>query len=203
MDMQHLKNTVGSIEMPEDMRQRILVKSRNRLRNMEETTMKHTKKQFRWPAVMAAVLALCVCLPAAGMAMGNAGFFRDVMRGTAVVGTEYENATGEIAVDADFDNGELTVTANLLVPDAFPYRECEELAVGSYRIVTGDGKTVAKCEKSESASKINGRQAVMRIPVEGLSPGDYTLQIDAFIGSKKAEQPLPLKGYWEAAFTVE
>ena len=202
MDMQHLKNTVTSIEMPEEMRQRILVKSRNRLRNLEEKTMKHTKKQVRWSAVMAAVLTLCVCLPAAGMAMGNTGFFRDVMRGTAVVGTEYENATAEIAVDADFNNGDLTVTANLLLPDAFPYRECEELAVGSYRIMTGDGKIVAAGEKSESASKLNG-QAVIRIPVEGLSPGDYTLQVDAFIGSKKAEQPLPLKGYWEAAFTVE
>ena len=202
MDMQRLKNTVASIEMPEEIRQRILVKSKNRLRNLEEKRMKHTKKQVRWPAVMAAVLALCVCLPAAGMAMGNAGFFRDVMRGTAVVGTEYENATGEIAVDADFDHGELIVTANLLVPDAFPYRECEELAVGSYRIMIGDGKIVAEGEKSESASKING-QAVIRIPVEALNPGEYTLQIDAFIGSKKAEQPLPLKGLWECKLTIE
>lgn len=202
MDMQCLKNTITSIEMPEDMWQRISMKSKNRLRNLEEKAMKNKKKQARWPAVIAAVLALCACLPAAGRAMGNTGFFRDIMRGTAVVGTEYEHATAEIAVDADFENGELTVTANLLVPDAFPYRECEELAVGNYRIVAGDGKTVAEGEKSESASKIN-EQAVMRIPVEALGPGDYTVQIDAFIGSKKAEQQLPLKGHWECKLTIE
>lgn len=200
MDMQCLKNTITSIEMPEAMRHRILANSKKRL--MEEIKMNGAKRVPRWPAVIAAVLALCVCLPAAGMAMGNTGFFRDVMRGTAVVGTEYEQATAEIAEDADFENGELTVTANLLVPDAFPYRECEELAVGSHRIMTGDGKTVAEGEKSESASKING-QAVMRIPVETLSPGEYTLQIDAFIGSKKVEQPLTLKGYWECKLTLE
>ena len=129
-------------------------------------------------------------------------YFRDVMRGTAVVGTEYEQATDEIAVDVDFDNGELTVTANFLIPDVFPYRECEELAVGSYRIMNGDGKIVAEGGKSENAAIING-QAIMRILVEALSPGDYTVQIDAFIGSKKAEQPLPMKGHWECALTVE
>ena len=164
--------------------------------------MEKTGSQVRRPVAAAAVLALCICLPMAGVAAGNSGFFRDVMRGTAVVGTEYEQATAEIAVDADFDNGKLTVTANFLIPDAAPYRECEELAVGSYRIMTGNGKIAAEGEKSENAAITNG-QAVMRIPVEALNPGEYTVRIDAFIGSKKADQPLTLKGYWECELTVE
>ena len=164
--------------------------------------MNKSKNWVRQPVAVAAVLAMCICLPFAGVAAGNSGFFRDVMRGTAVVGTEYEQATAEIAVDADFDNGELTVTANFLIPDAAPYCECEELAVGSYRIMTGDGKIAAEGEKSENAAITNG-QAVMRIPVEVLNPGDYIVRIDAFIGSKKADQPLPLKGHWESELTVE
>ncbi|MBQ9843492.1 MAG: hypothetical protein IJO31_05005 [Oscillospiraceae bacterium] len=202
MERTSLKKAVGSIGMPEEMRGRILEKCKMKIvKNEEEKTMKN-RKGFRWQAAMAAVLALCICLPIAGVAAGNSGFFRDVMRGTAVVGTEYVQATDEIAADAAYLNGELRITANFLIPDEFPYRECEELAVGSYRIMTGDGKNVAEGEKSENAAIRNGR-AVMRLPVEELDSGDYTVRIDAFIGSKKAEQPLPLKGFWECSFAVE
>ena len=202
MDMQRLKNTVTSIDMPEDMRQRILVKSRNRLRDPEEKRMKHTKKQVRWPAVMAAVLALCVCLPAAGMAMGNTGFFRDVMRGTAVVGMEYEQATGEIRVTAEYARGRVMVTADFLTPEKMPYSELEALAVGSCRVTDEAGKTVAEFACSD-AVKITAGQAVMVLPVQGLAPGSYTLQIDSFVGSKKADQDLAMKGYWECGFEVK
>ena len=200
MDASSLKKAVESIEMTDAMRQRIAANSKKIL--TEDRNMKKAGSWFRQPVAVAALLALCICLPVAGVAAGNSGFFRDVMRGTAVVGTEYEQATAEIAVDADFDNGELTVTANFLIPDTPPYRECEELAVGSYRIMTGNGKIVAEGGKSENAAIING-YAVMRIPAEALSPGDYTLQIDAFIGSKKADQALPIKGFWECALTIE
>ena len=202
MDMQRLKNTVASIEMPEEIRQRILVKSKNRLRNLEEKRMKHTKKQVRWPVVMAAVLALCVCLPAAGMAMGNTGFFRDVMRGMAVVGTEYEQATAEIRVTAEYAGGRVLVTADFLAPEKMPYSELEVLAVGPCRVANEAGKTVAEYEGGE-ATTIAAGQAVMVLPAQDLAPGSYTLQIDAFVGSKKADQDLAMKGYWEAAFTVE
>lgn len=200
MDASSLKKAVDSIEMTDAMRQRIAVNSKKIL--AEDRNMKKAGNWFRRPMAVTALLALCICLPIAGVAAGNSGYFRDVMRGTAVVGTEYEQATAEIAVDADFDNGELTVTANFLIPDTPPYRECEELAVGSYRIMNGDGKIAAEGEKSENAAITNG-QAVMRIPIEALNPGDYTVRIDAFIGSKKAEQPLPMKGHWECELTVE
>ena len=200
MDMLRLKESVRSIAMPADMRHRIAVNSKKIL--MEDRNMKKAGNWFGRPVAVAAMLVLCICLPIAGVAAGNSGFFRDIMRGTAVVGTEYEQATAEMAVDADFVNGELTVTANFLIPDAIPYRECEELAVGSYRIMTGDGKIAAEGEKSENAAMING-QAVMRIPVEVLGSGVYTIQIDSFISSKKADQPLPLKGYWECELTIE
>lgn len=200
MNVSSLKKAVESIEMTDAMRQRIAANSKKIL--TEDRNMKKTGNWFRRPVAVTALLALCICLPIAGVAADNSGYFRDVMRGTAVVGTEYEQATDEITVDADFDNGELTVTANFLIPDVFPYRECEELAVGSYRIMIGDGKIVAEGGKSENAAIING-QAIMRILVEALCPGDYTVQIDAFVGSKKADQDLIMKGSWEAAFTTE
>lgn len=200
MDMSSLKKSVESIEMPEAMRQRIALNSKKTL--MEDGYMNKSKNWVRRPVAVAAVLAMCICLPFAGVAAGNSGFFRDVMRGTAVVDTEYEQATGEINVTADHVDGELTVTANFLVPDALPYRGCEELAVGSYRIIADNGEIVAEGEKSENAALING-QAIIWIPVEALGSGVYTIQIDSFISSKKADQPLPMKGSWECGFTVE
>jgi len=200
MDMSSLKKSVKSIEMPAAMRHRIAANSKKIL--MEDGNMDKAGNWFRRPVIVAALLVLCICLPVAGVASGNSGFFRDVMRGTAVVDTEYEQATGEINVTADLVDGELTVTANFLVPDALPYRECEELAVGSYRIIADNGEIVAEDEKSENAALING-QAVIRIPVEVLGSGVYTIQIDSFISSKKADQPLPMKGSWECGFTVE
>ena len=200
MDMSSLKKSVESIEMPEAMQHRIAANSKKTL--MEDRNMDKAGNWFRRPVIVAAMLVLCICLPVAGVAAGNSGFFRDVMRGTAVVDTEYEQATGEINVTADLVDGKLTVTANFLVPDALPYRGCEVLAVGSCRIIADNGEIVAEGEKSENTALING-QAVMRIPVEALGSGVYTIQIDSFISSKKADQPLPMKGSWECGFTVE
>ena len=203
MDASSLKKAVEAIEMPDAMRHRITMNSKRILMsNEEDSSMNKARKWFIQPVALAAVLALCICLPIVGMAAGNSGFFRDIMRGTAVIGMEYEQATDEITADAVFVNGELIVTANFLIPDASPYRECEELAVGHYRIMTGDGVIVAEGEESKSAALVNG-QAVMGIPVEALSAGDYFVRIDAFIGSEKAEQPLPMRGFWECVLTVE
>ena len=168
--------------------------------DMEETAMK--KNTIRRPAVMAALLLLCICVPVAGMAVGNTGFFRDIMRGTAVVGTEYVQATGEIRATAEYAAGQITVNASFLSPDKAPFSEIEELAVGSCRITDASGKTVVAYGGSE-AVRITGGQAVLTLPAENLAPGGYILQIESFVGSKKADQPLPMKGTWDCEVTVE
>lgn len=202
MEMEHLKNTVISIEMPEDMRQRILKNCKSRLANRAEDAMKHTKRAVRFPAALAAVLALCICLPVAGLAMGGAGFFRDIMRRTAVVGTEYAQATAEIGVTAEYTTGSIAVQAVFLAPDKAPCTELEALAVGPCRILDTAGKTVAELDGSGAAA-ITGGQAVMALSGKDLEPGSYTLQIDAFVGSKKADQDLIMKGSWECGFTAK
>lgn len=168
--------------------------------NKEETPVKNMK--LRWPLAIAAMLALCICLPVAGMAMGDSGFFRDVIRGTAVVGTEYDHATAEIRVTAEYTAGSIAVQAVFQAPDKAPYTEQDALAVGTCRILDAAGKTVAEFDGSDTAP-ITGAQAVMVLPAKDLEPGNYTLQIDAFVGSKKADQDLPMKGYWECEITVE
>lgn len=201
MEDNSLKKTVGSISMPEEMRRRILVNCKMAMNKKQEGKFVKMKKGFRWPAIVAAVLALCICIPVAGVAAGNSGLFRDVMRGTAVVGTEYVQATGEIRATGEYAGGKMTVKAVFLTPDKVPFSEIEKLAVGSCRIVDGAGRTAAEFDGSEAVAIAAG-QAVMVLPAQELVPGDYVLKIDAFVGSKKAEQDLPLKGSWECAFTV-
>lgn len=167
----------------------------------EETGRKRKHELLRFPAI-AAVLVLCICFPIAGMAAGNSGFFRDIMRGSTVVGLEYEQATGEIAVTAEYSEERVAVKAVLLAPEKAPFSVLEELSAGNCRIVDAEGKTVAEIVGSESAV-VSGGQAILSFPVERLDAGVYVVRIDSFTGSAKAEQPLTMKGFWECGFTVE
>ena len=89
------------IEMPDDMKNRIVSKCKVEL---EEQKMSKRKinKFARRPMVAAASLVLCLCLAGATVLASTGklqGFFKDVKRWDgAVVGTTYEQATDEIAV---------------------------------------------------------------------------------------------------------
>jgi len=47
---------------------------------------------------------------------------------------------------------------------------------------------------------ING-QAAISIKLDDIDSGNYKLVVAAFVGEKKAEQPLNINGSWECAFT--
>ena len=170
---------------------------------MEEKSVKNKKSQMvHFPAI-AAVLALCVCLPIAGMAAGNSGFFRDIMRGSAVIGSEYEQATGEMKVTVmNYAEGKIQVAASFLTPEKAPFCEFEELGVGTCRIVDAEGRAVAEVEGSEFV-KITEGHAVISIPVDPIAAGCYELRIESFIGRSKADQDLAVKGSWSCQFTAE
>ena len=65
--MKDLQKNVQAIRMPEDMQQRLL------------SGFPPEKRRFS-PALIAAVLALCLLLPTGAYAAGKAGFFKDVKR---------------------------------------------------------------------------------------------------------------------------
>ena len=200
MDFLSLKKSVESVEMPDDMRRRILDRSKHILeQNMEEHSMKKTKIRMKRPVAVAAVLVLCLCLPIAGAALSNSGAFKDVTRWDgAVTGTVYENATNEIDIATVADDT-LEVTVKLLVPDSAPYSACEELAIGDYQIMDAAGDVVVEGSNTNSAVVDNGR-AVVYIPLDGIADGAYTLRIQSFVSMKKADQPLPITGFWECNF---
>lgn len=150
----------------------------------------------RLSVLIAAALITTLCCATAFAAVSG-GWFADVKNiFGAVTGTEYHNATEEISVTAEADNGLLTVHVTCLAPKQFPYRELETLRMGEYTIADLSGS------KTDAAPVINGT-VQLTVPIGDLPAGNYTLSIEQFIGEKKADQPLPIYGAWECEFTVE
>lgn len=196
MEINKLRDAAKTIKMPEEMRERIAVRTEKAL--MRERNSVKTKR----PAVIAALIAACICLCAAGAAVGNAGFFRDIVRvDGAVIGTAYEQATEEIAVSAQTEGDVLQVEAIFLAPDRAPYREIETMRIGSYVIADISGKAVGEGENTVSV-QISGGRAAFEIPLSDIPSGEYVLQIESFTGEKKADQSLRISGAWTCAFDV-
>lgn len=196
-----LAEEVKNIEMPKEMRERILNKCYT---EKEKMTMRKNsgKNVFGKPVMAAAVLAACLCVTgvSAMAATGNlTGFFQDV-KGLfgAVTGTTYEQATDEIEIRITEVSDILTVEM-VMDETKVPYRELETIEVGSYRIVSADGDVVAKGEQSTVASLVDGAASVS-VALPDADAGAYKLIITELIGSKKADRPLPIHGEWECEF---
>lgn len=205
MEFENLKSAAQEITMPEEMKRRIAHNCKNQLVNtMEEHTMKNRKNNsfFKKPAAVFAALAVCLSISVTALAATGTlrGFFRDITNWQgAVVGTSYEQATDEIDVNVSGNGEELTVLATFVDPQIFPYREVEMLGIAEYCIVDTNGKTVSE-GAAESVEVVNGCAAVS-IQLDDLDNGSYRLMISAFVGEKKAEQPLNINGNWECEFS--
>ena len=191
------------IEMPDDMKNRIVSKCKVEL---EEQKMSKRKinKFARRPMVAAASLVLCLCLAGATVLASTGklqGFFKDVKRWDgAVVGTTYEQATDEIAVKITEVKEKLTLEISMLDSNVAPYSVFELFGVKNYKIIDMDGKNIAEADDENMAELISGK-VVVQIPVNNIAEGAYKLIISEMVGSAKADQPLVLSGIWEIEFT--
>ena len=205
-----LKKKMEEIKMTGAMQERILQnclketeKERTDLSMMEK---KNNKRWFQKPLAVAAAFALCLTLGSVTALAANGkleGFFKDITdwRG-AVTGTTYEQATDEITVNVIAEAGVLKVEAVFVEAEKAPYSEVEQLAIGKYRMIDANGDIVDKGDTGESVPVQDG-QAVLTLNVEELPAGQYTLQLQSFIGSKKADQPLSINGNWECEFSIQ
>lgn len=198
MNKKEFVNKIREIEMPKDMQQRIIKNC------YMETEKKRMKKMFKRPMVVAASFALCVCLTGvtALAATGKLeGFFKDIKRWDgAVVGTSYEQATDEIDMKVVNITDELIVEVTMLEPDNAPYSFLEMFGMNEYKIVDEDGNTVMENEPVEM-SVMENDNVTLKIPLNTISEGKYTLIVSKLIGSAKAEQPLVISGIWECEFS--
>ena len=203
-----LKKKMEEIKMTGAMQERILqnclkAAEKERMdRNMVEK--KSNKRWFQKPLAVAAALALCLTVGGVtAFAASGESFFKDITdwRG-AVTGTTYEQATDEITVNVTAEAGVLKVEAVFVEAEKAPYSEVEQLAIGKYRMIDANGNTVAQGDAGEAVPVQDGQTALM-LDVEELPAGQYTLQLQSFIGSKKAEQPLSINGNWKWEFSID
>ena len=203
-----LKKKMEEIKMTGAMQERILqnclkVTEKERMdRNMVEK--KSNKRWFQKPLAVAAALALCLTVGGVtAFAASGEGFFKDITdwRG-AVTGTTYEQATDEITVNVTAEVGVLKVEAVFVEAEKAPYSEVEQLAIGKYQVIDVNGDIVAQGDAGDSVPVQDG-QADLTLDVEELPEGQYTLQLQSFIGNKIAEQPLSISGNWECEFSIQ
>lgn len=202
MECGKLKDAVKKIELPDEARARILRNCQSAAANKKEGKAAYAPRiRFKRPLAVAAILSLCLCFAAAAAA-GRFGFFKDITNWDgAVTGTQYEQATEEIAVEAVFGEGGLLVSAALLYPDKPPYSEEGSLAIDAYRIADMAGTTVMEGGRS-AFFEIAGGKAEIALPLHAIPSGEYKLCIDAFVGRKKADQDIVIRGTWECGFSV-
>ncbi len=205
-----LKKKMEEIKMTGAMQERILQNCQKEVnqerKNLIMMERKNNKRWFQKPMAVAAALVLCLTVGGvtAFAASGKAeGFFKDISdwRG-AVTGTTYEQATDEIEVNVKETGSVFQVEVSFKDAEKAPYSALEQLAIGRYQVIDANGKTVAKGDAGESVPVQEG-QAVLTLDVEELPEGQYTLQVQSFIGSKKADQPLSINGNWEWEFSVQ
>ena len=85
-------------------------------------------------------------------------------------------------------------------PQQKPYDEAEQLGIASYQILDSQGTLVK--EGSAPAAQVVSGQAAIPLETEGLAPGQYLLNITAFVAEKKADQPLTISGCWQASLEI-
>ena len=226
MERNLLKEEIKEIQMPLKMRERIIENCRNaeskkeradmknvNIVNAEEnksvanTSKKARKSTTKWTRFAAIAAAVTLCLGLGGVtalaASGKLeGFFADVTRWDgAVVGTTYEQATEEIEVSATVSGESLVVDAVFLKAGEAPYAYVDGFGVQKYQIVDAKGDVVVEGISSQTVEITDGKVSVA-LPLDKLESGSYTLIITEFVGTAKAEQDLPIKGYWVCEFAL-
>lgn len=192
-----LKKSAEEIKMSDEMKNRIIKNCYLQTSDKEKYVMKRTNKGFKKMLPLVAVMVVCVISVGAVVANHFRGF-KDVNKGSAVVGTIYEEATEMIKINAEV-NDALVVSAEVLDYTKPPYMEFDVMDINSYKILDNSGKTIDEGSAKATSDFENGKVS-FRIPLRDIASGEYKLVINEFIGSKKADQPLPIKGIWECTF---
>ena len=168
---------------------------------------RRTSSARKWTRIATVAAAVTLCLGLGGITVMAAsgkleGFFADVTRWDgAVVGQTYEQATEEIEVSATVSGDSLVVDVVLLKAGDAPYAFLDGFGVQMYHIVDAKGDVIVEGICSEAVGITDGKVSV-ELPLDELESGSYTLIITEFVGTAKAEQDLPVKGYWECEFEL-
>ena len=194
---QKLKNAMEKVELPAEMRQRLLQRCEKERINLK-------KRFYKRPLALVAALAVCVVLIGASIVASTG--FRDVKdwRG-AIIGQTYDAGANEITLSATYEEDGIRLTVNLLKGEERPYALLDVLKLAQYELIDSKGKAqqvAVSLNDSIVAGGGSPSRTELLIP-HPLTEGTYRLVVREFIGIAKAEQDLPIRGHWECTFSVE
>lgn len=169
-------------------------------RMIEKYSEKVNRRFPKW--AVAVIVPAVIALTGAGIYTSvGGGFFRDKtnIQG-AVTGQTYENATDEIEVKSEYSGGTLHITLNLLKYDSVPYSVLDEIEPYSFSLICLSDNSEEEIQFSPA--KINGNTAEITVDFSAEPDTEYKLSVGSFLGTKKADQPLEIKGHWETFFST-
>ena len=201
---EHIRNELNQIPIPEGLHTRCEAGFREAANEQKGKMIMFTSKKKAIAAAIALVLMMGVIGTGAAYADTIRGFFVDVKNPIgAVVGTEYNHATDEIAVTATADADAITVTAQLLYPTEAPYAFISEVSLQNVTVTDSSGAKLLTIDETQLAA-IDNAAVCIHIPLGTISLSsdeEYTISFDTVVGHAKAEQPLPMSGSWSCNFS--
>ncbi len=200
MIYKRLKESAENIKMTDEMKKRIIENIYSKTTEKEKNIMKKTSKKPKKMLPFVAIMVICA-ISVGGVVANQFRGFKDVTKGTAIIGAVYEEASEMIKLDAQvIDN--LVVLAEFVDYTKPPYIYQEAIDISSYKIVDSSGKVVNEGTAKSTSAFENGK-VTFELPLDDISSGEYKLIINEFVGSKKADQDLPIKGTWECSFVKQ
>ncbi len=185
------------------------------IKNMEVNTMSKPKGgiAMKRTLIMVAVLTLCiVTITMTPLANSIRGFFSDIIRfDGAITGTQYENATNDIEVNAlelTSKNGKVVIPLELTFanPTEAPFPYIQEVVVAEYKILDPNNKKIVKIKLSaEDGAKgtVNEGKVLVNLLIDDAkfkAGQEYSIVIEKMYGLSKADAPLHITGTWECKF---
>lgn len=196
-----LKRNAYEIKMSDEKKEKIIKNCYSKTQKGEVYIMKNNVFKLRKALIIAAAI-MAVCVVSAGAVITHVRGFRDVVKDGAVVGTQFDEETAMINVNATVDGEKLLVSVSVVDYNNPPYSVAEEFEIGNYVIVDQDGNIIEKNNgNSNSKSGFTDGKSDFEVPIDTLPAGEYTFIINDFVISSKADQPLHVNGRWVCEFS--
>ena len=197
MEHNDLKKVIEEIKLSDQAKKRIIENCSKKFSSREKFSMNKTNKSFKRVLPLVAAAVLCM-ITSSAVVINHIRGYRDVVKNGAVIDTAFDEETEMIEINLEITD-KIIVHANMLDYANLPYCELAEIESLFYHIVNSEGEIMTKGTAASISAFENG-EVTFAIPMDEASPGEYTLVIDGFVGTKKADRPLHINGMWISDF---
>lgn len=185
MKEKDVKQAFLSIEMSEEGKRRMINNSRK----------KRVFPVKRCLAICACLMALVALYCISPIADPKDGYFVDEKKGSAVVGSRYEQATREVQITTEKEGNTVKMHIGFQNKDKAPFCHTEQIRIEEIVLVDSTGNRTVKAVHQTVAAV--DAKAVILLEIEDAA---VKWELTHFYIEKKADAPLMVCGAWEGYF---